>query len=67
VILSGSDERLDAVLDGGVYFYANDEGDRAEKTMRVGEFGGALSRRKQVVYGTSVGDAGFAVKTSRRI
>jgi KaiC/GvpD/RAD55 family RecA-like ATPase len=62
-----SDERLNTVLDGGVYFYANDEGDRAEKTMRVGEFGGALSRRKQVVYETSVGDAGFAVKTSRRI
>jgi KaiC/GvpD/RAD55 family RecA-like ATPase len=62
-----SDERINTVLDGGVYFYANDEGDRAEKTMRVGEFGGALSRRRQVVYETSVTDSGFKVKSSRRI
>jgi hypothetical protein len=60
-----SDHTVNSALDGCIYFYANDEGTSAAKTMRIGEFGGALSRRHQVVYKTQVGERGFTVSTTR--
>lgn len=62
-----SDETINTALDGTLYFYTNDEGIRAEKTMRVGDFNGALSRRRQVVYGTEVRDDGFRISSSRNV
>jgi archaellum biogenesis ATPase FlaH len=62
-----ADEVINTALHGCLYFYTNDSGMHAQKTMRVGEFGGALSRRRQVVYDTAVSDAGFTVSSSRRV
>lgn len=60
-----SSETLNTVLNGCLYFYCNDEGTNARKTMRVGSFGGALRHREQVVYDTAVSDNGFRVRSSR--
>lgn len=62
-----SDETINTALDGSLYFYVNDRGTRTEKTMRIGDFNGALSRRQQVVYETEVGDNGFSVSSSRTV
>ncbi|MFB6188442.1 MAG: hypothetical protein ABEI57_01030, partial [Halapricum sp.] len=62
-----SDETINTALDGALYFYTNDQGTNAEKTMRVGDFNGALSRRRQVVYGTEVRDDGFRISSSRGV
>ena len=62
-----ADEITNTALHGCLYFYTNDSGTNAQKTMRIGEFGGALSRRRQVVYDTQVGDSGFTVSSNRRV
>ncbi|MFB6297182.1 MAG: RAD55 family ATPase [Salinirussus sp.] len=63
--------RADAVtsslLHGNIYFYSNDQGFDTYRTMRIGSFGGALDRETQVVYGTSIGPAGFRVKATKKI
>jgi hypothetical protein len=62
-----SDETINTALDGCLYFYVNDRGTNAEKTMRIGDFNGALSRRHQVVYDTEVGETGFSISSSRNV
>jgi len=62
-----ANEIVNTALHGCLYFYTNDSGTNAQKTMRIGEFGGALSRRRQVVYDTQVTDSGFSVSSNRRI
>jgi hypothetical protein len=62
-----ADEITNTALHGCLHFYTNDSGTNAKKTMRIGEFGGALSRRRQVVYDTQVGDSGVTVSSNRRV
>ncbi|MWG36418.1 RAD55 family ATPase [Halomarina oriensis] len=62
-----ADEIVNTALHGCLYFYTNDSGTNAQKTMRIGEFGGALSRRRQVVYDTQVTDSGFSISSNRRV
>lgn len=62
-----NDETTNTALDGSFYFYTNDRGTRAQKTMRVGDFNGSLSRGQQVVYDTRVTDDGFQIGASRSI
>jgi hypothetical protein len=62
-----SGESVNTALHGCLYFYTNDEGQRARKTMRVGSFRGSLSKRHEVVYDTQVTNAGFKVKSTRNI
>lgn len=62
-----ADQLLNSLLHGNIYFYANDQGFETYQTMRVGSFGGALDREQQVVFRTHVGDAGFRVKTTKKI
>ncbi|MFD1512310.1 RAD55 family ATPase [Halomarina rubra] len=62
-----ADEIVNTALHGCLYFYTNDSGTTAQKTMRIGEFGGALSRRRQVVYDTQVTESGFVVSSNRRV
>ena len=62
-----ADEIVNTALHGCLYFYTNDSGTHAQKTMRVGEFGGALSGRRQVVYDTQVTDTGFIISSNRRV
>lgn len=61
------DESINTALDGSLYFYTNDQGTRADKTMRVGDFNGALSQRSQVVYDTEVREDGFRISSSRNV
>jgi hypothetical protein len=62
-----AEEVLNSLMHGNVYFYSNDQGFETYRTMRVGSFGGALDREEQVVYRTIVGDAGFNVKSTKKI
>lgn len=62
-----NDSTTNTALDGTLYFYTNDRGTRAEKTMRIGDFNGALSGRRQVVYDTEITDRGFQIGSSRNI
>ncbi|MFC5970013.1 RAD55 family ATPase [Halomarina salina] len=62
-----ADEIVNTALHGCLYFYTNDSGTNAQKTMRIGEFGGALSGRRQVVYDTKVTDTGFSISSNRRV
>jgi hypothetical protein len=62
-----AEQVLSSLMHGNVYFYSNDQGFETYRTMRVGSFGGALDREEQVVYRTIVGDAGFNVKSTKKI
>lgn len=62
-----SDADLANLLHGNVYFYSNDQGFETYRTMRVGSFGGALDREEQVVYRTAIGNAGFHVRSTKKI
>lgn len=62
-----ADQLLSSLLHGNVYFYSNDQGFETYRTMRVGSFGGALDREEQVVYRTFIGDAGFHVRSTKKI
>lgn len=62
-----TDQVLNSLLHGNVYFYVNDQGFETYQTMRVGSFGGALDREQQVVFRTHTGAAGFRVKTTKKI
>jgi KaiC/GvpD/RAD55 family RecA-like ATPase len=62
-----ADQVLNTLLHGNVYFYSNDQGFDTYRTMRVGSFGGALDRESQVVFGTSIGAAGFRVKSTKKV
>lgn len=62
-----ADQVLASLLHGNVYFYANDQGFETYQTMRVGSFGGALDREQQVVFRTHVDDAGFRVRTTKKL
>jgi KaiC/GvpD/RAD55 family RecA-like ATPase len=62
-----ADQVLNNLLHGNAYFYSNDQGFDTYRTMRVGSFGGALDRETQVVFGTSIGAAGFRVKSTKKV